>query len=543
LKCLEKDKAKRYQTAAEIMAELDKIEKGIPTTQRVLPEKKPLTAREITIKFKMKKVLVPGGVILALAAVAVGVWLLWPKPKPIVPSVLWNDGKKYWAEKEYDRALVQFKKLLSIESGHFEAQLSVAQILKEQGKADKAVVEYEKAIGLNKDDPRSYKDLAEIYWNEGKRYWAEKKYDEALDQLKKLLSLDNRHFEAQLSVAQILKEEGKTGEAIPEYERAITLNKEDPRAYKDLAEIYWSEGKKYWAEKKYPEALDQFEKLLAMDAGHFEARLSIARILKEEGKVDEAVGEYEKAIGLKKDHPQAYKDLGEIYEKKQNSALALKYYQGYLLRAPEGQETEGIRQKVDSLTVKPKPPEPDQTKEDEKKKIEDKIRNGLTAAQGAYDKGNYQECLNQCLEVLKIDPNNAQAQRLNNLAREKLTDRLAVAEISALVDQYIQFLVSNNLVEFYRRTCVPQLYKDISKDAELISSLFENFKPVAANKNIRLTGRDRAEASFVHRLVGTSKGGGAEQELSNGTMQWSLEKQGDSWKISKIVFVPMKKDS
>ena len=542
LKCLEKDKAKRYQTAAEIMAELDKIEKGIPTTQRVLPEKKPLTAREITIKFKMKKVLVPGGVILALAAVAVGVWLLWPKPKPIVPSVLWNDGKKYWAEKKYDKALVQFKKLLSIESGHFEAQLSVAQILKEQGKADKAVVEYEKAIGLNKDDPRSYKDLAEIYWNEGKRYWAEKKYDEALDQLKKLLSLDNRHFEAQLSVAQILKEEGKTGEAIPEYERAITLNKEDPRAYKDLAEIYWSEGKKYWAEKKYPEALDQFEKLLAMDAGHFEARLSIARILKEEGKVDEAVGEYEKAIGLKKDHPQAYKDLGEIYEKKQNSALALKYYQGYLLRAPEGQETEGIRQKVDSLTVKPKPPEPDQTKEDEKKKIEDKIRNGLTAAQGAYDKGNYQECLNQCLEVLKIDPNNAQAQRLNNLAREKLTDRLAVAEISALVDQYIQFLVSNNLVEFYRRTCVPQLYKDISKDAELISSLFENFKPVASNKNIRLTGRDRAEASFVHRLVGTSKGGGAEQELSNGTMQWSLEKQGDSWKIAKIVFQPIKKE-
>jgi len=84
---------------------------------------------------------------------------------------------------------------------------------------------------------------------------------------------------------------------------------------------------------------------------------------------------------------------------------------------------------------------------------------------------------------------------------------------------------------------------EISKDAELISSLFENFKPVASNKNIRLTGKDRAEASFAHRLVGTSKGAGTEQELSNGTMQWSLEKQGDSWKIAKILFQPMKKDS
>jgi tetratricopeptide (TPR) repeat protein len=479
LKCLEKDKEKRYQTAAEIVAELDKIEKGIPTTQRIAHDKKPLTAREITIKFKMKKVLVPGAVILALAAVAVGILLLWPKPKP---------------------------------NGH--------------------VV-----------------DQTEVLLQEGRKYWEEKNYSKALDQFKKVLAIDGGHFEAQLSIAQILKEEGKADEAIPEYEKAIGLNKEDPRVYKDLAEIFWSEGKKLLAEKKYGEALDQFKKLLAIDSGHFEAQLNISRILKEEGKVDEAVREFEKAIGLKKEDPQAYKDLGEIFEGKQDKNKALKYYQEYLQLAPAGPETEGVRQKVDSLTVKPKPPGPDdqtkvdQTREDEKKKIDDKVRNSMTAAQGAYDRGNYQECLNQCLEVLKIDPGHAQAQRLNNLAREKLTERLAVAEISSLVDQYVQSLVSNNLVEFYKRHCTPQLYKEIGKDAELISSLFENFKPVASNKNIRLTGRDRAEASFVHQLVGTSKGGGTEQELSNGTMQWSLEKQVDSWKIVKIIFQPTKKDS
>ena len=35
LKCLQKDKDKRYQTAAELGAELERIEKGIPTTERV----------------------------------------------------------------------------------------------------------------------------------------------------------------------------------------------------------------------------------------------------------------------------------------------------------------------------------------------------------------------------------------------------------------------------------------------------------------------------------------------------------------------------
>jgi serine/threonine protein kinase len=54
LKCLEKDKAKRYETAAEVRSELEKIEKGIPTTERVMPERKPLTSREITVKFSLK---------------------------------------------------------------------------------------------------------------------------------------------------------------------------------------------------------------------------------------------------------------------------------------------------------------------------------------------------------------------------------------------------------------------------------------------------------------------------------------------------------
>jgi serine/threonine protein kinase/Flp pilus assembly protein TadD len=50
LKCLEKDKAKRYQNASDVHSELEKIEKGIPTTERVIPERKTITSREITVK-------------------------------------------------------------------------------------------------------------------------------------------------------------------------------------------------------------------------------------------------------------------------------------------------------------------------------------------------------------------------------------------------------------------------------------------------------------------------------------------------------------
>ena len=41
LRCMEKDKGKRYQGAEGLLSELSKIEKGIPTTEKVIPERKP----------------------------------------------------------------------------------------------------------------------------------------------------------------------------------------------------------------------------------------------------------------------------------------------------------------------------------------------------------------------------------------------------------------------------------------------------------------------------------------------------------------------
>ena len=73
LKCLEKDKEKRYQNAAEIHSELSGIEKGVPTAERILPKRKPFTSKEVTVTFGLKKVLLPvlGLILLVLAAVAI----------------------------------------------------------------------------------------------------------------------------------------------------------------------------------------------------------------------------------------------------------------------------------------------------------------------------------------------------------------------------------------------------------------------------------------------------------------------------------------
>jgi serine/threonine protein kinase len=81
LKCLEKDKEKRYQSAGEVQEELGNIEKGMPITEKVIPKKRPLTSKEITVTLGLKKLFVPALVIVVLAIIALVIWHPWSPRK------------------------------------------------------------------------------------------------------------------------------------------------------------------------------------------------------------------------------------------------------------------------------------------------------------------------------------------------------------------------------------------------------------------------------------------------------------------------------
>jgi serine/threonine-protein kinase len=78
LRCLEKEKEKRYQSTEELQFELSFIEKGIPTTERKILKQKTITSKEITVKFNLRKLLIPG---LFVLVVAVSALILFRRPK------------------------------------------------------------------------------------------------------------------------------------------------------------------------------------------------------------------------------------------------------------------------------------------------------------------------------------------------------------------------------------------------------------------------------------------------------------------------------
>jgi serine/threonine protein kinase/Flp pilus assembly protein TadD len=92
MKCLEKDKNDRYQSTGELRSELINIEKGIPTTDRIVPKVRPTTSREVTVTFRPKKIIVPALIVIALVAAIIIVWQVLPKREsastlPAVPTV------------------------------------------------------------------------------------------------------------------------------------------------------------------------------------------------------------------------------------------------------------------------------------------------------------------------------------------------------------------------------------------------------------------------------------------------------------------------
>ncbi len=87
LQCLEKDKARRYQKVEDLLSDLNSIEKGMPTTERAIPKRKPLTSKEITVTFGVKKLIVPAFVFLAVIIAGVILWKFVLKGKPtLLPS-------------------------------------------------------------------------------------------------------------------------------------------------------------------------------------------------------------------------------------------------------------------------------------------------------------------------------------------------------------------------------------------------------------------------------------------------------------------------
>jgi len=121
LKCLEKSKESRYQSADDLSTDLARIEKSVPTSIQPLPIRKAATAKQITVRLPSKRIWIPA-IIVLIAVISFIVWQLIPQSAAAKRSVAVVGFRNQTGDMAFDYLQEAIPNLLitSLEqSGHF----------------------------------------------------------------------------------------------------------------------------------------------------------------------------------------------------------------------------------------------------------------------------------------------------------------------------------------------------------------------------------------------------------------------------------------
>jgi serine/threonine protein kinase/Tfp pilus assembly protein PilF len=363
MRCLEKDKDKRYQSTGEVRSELTSIEKGIPTTERIIPKRKPLTSREITVTFGLKKLFIPGLIIVAVVILGVIIWQLLPDKEAVPissdkPSLAIMYFKNNTGDESYDHwrsalsdllisDLAQSKYLRVMGGDKLYNILRQLNLLEADGYSSEDLEKIASRGGVNHillgnltkagDNFRINTTLQEA--ETGELIGSESvdgigeaslisMVDELTTRIKRNFKLSNTQIESDIdrkigevttSSPEAYKyfhegikydDKGDYPKVIEYMEKAIAVDPEFASAYHVMSWAYGNQG--YWAEEeKYLEkALELSDRLSDRERYRIQGAYYLN---KSEKTYDKAIEAYEKLLELYPDDLTGNNDLGVLY--------------------------------------------------------------------------------------------------------------------------------------------------------------------------------------------------------------------------------------
>lgn len=243
------------------------------------------------------------------------------KPEDIDYDINYYMAVCYYKLERYDEALARYDAILALRTKEVDAYVQRGIIKLKLGKHDEAIADFDTAISLDKDDYSLYIDIYTALkdngyeteginylniamesgdkkmssYDKGRLYFYLGNYTYARNFLEQARSDGNRTEEVLLLL-------GQSYEALNDRSYALTLYG-DFVAENPSAVIYNQMGMCYAASGDYENALDSFEKGLAVEGGTFRQELSYNRIIAYEN-----LGDFESAKKYMKDYLKVYPD-------------------------------------------------------------------------------------------------------------------------------------------------------------------------------------------------------------------------------------------
>jgi len=442
LKCLEKDKEKRYQNAGELRSELEDMMRSIPTTDREIARRKTLTSREIigVRKSKWKRAALYGTFTLVLLALLIAAARsIFRGPQDVVDSIAvlplinlsGDPEREYFSDGMTDVLIAELSKIQVLRVISYTSVMHykgvrkrLPEIAKEldvdvlvEGSVLKAEDKVRITVQLVKAKPekhlwaenyeREYKNILALQRDVAKAIASEIKVKLTPEEHARLSSageVNPEAFEAYLKGRYYLSKRTREGfmKAVEQFQNAIDLDPGYALAYTGLADTYilLANYNILPADDAREKAKVMATKALELDDTVAEAHISLAAVLtSHEMDWKRSEQEFLKAIHL---NP--------------NYALAHHWYAGFLQTVGRPEEAIGEIRKARELDPL-------------------SLRISADFGRAFYFARQYDKAIEQYQHTIELDPNFASAHSLLGLAYlQKGQYELAIEEIQKGID-------------------------------------------------------------------------------------------------------------
>jgi len=254
------------------------------------------------------------------------------------------------------------RKIVAIDTGNIESRLRLAKYEFTQRNYKQAQVLYQQLTIMMPENTDVYKSLYEISVNMGDKM-------SALTYLKKYVALNPNDAVGQKNLGNVLYDQHNTDAALAAYRAAIKLDPKIKGVYKQYVDIVTQKGLKdelqpalagaiaaneadanmyatlggiYQRLGQCPKAMDLYQKALTIDPKNVPVLAGYAQCQAAQGNVDGAIVSLEQVVAFNPGAVDEFRQLGELYTKKNRDADAISMYKKYLDKRHDDSHVAGI---------------------------------------------------------------------------------------------------------------------------------------------------------------------------------------------------------
>ncbi|WP_263053615.1 tetratricopeptide repeat protein [Oscillatoria nigro-viridis] len=235
-------------------------------------------------------------------------------------------GNALQAEGKTEAAIRSYSQALVLQPNFAEVRANIGSMYFKMGRLEEAIAHYQQAIALSPD-------LAGAHWNLGKVYHQHGNIEAAIACFKRTSELNPQLVGADFhfNLGNRLFSQGKRDEAIECYEKAIAIKP-------DWAEAYGNIGSARSQQGNLEAAIAYYQKAVALKP-HLEVlHFNIANSFLQQNKYDEAITNYQNTLKIKPDWPEVHANLGNCFSMQGRLEEALASYQQALGLKPNWAE-------------------------------------------------------------------------------------------------------------------------------------------------------------------------------------------------------------